>query len=81
MGYKVVYAFADGQDGGYVYRTGDTYPRDGVEPDALRIANLSSTANAFGFPLIEESKPAGKAEAKAEAKKPARKTNTKADKA
>lgn len=53
MGYKVVYAFADSQDNGHVYRTGDTYPRDGLEPTDLRIADLASTSNALGFPVIE----------------------------
>ena len=76
-GYVVVHPFADSNDAGHVYRTGDTYPRDGVEPDPMRIAELGSTANNLGFPLIEESKAAGKTEAKAEAKKPAKKTNTK----
>lgn len=55
MGYKVVQAFADSKDNGYVYRTGGTYPRQGVEPDPMRIAELASTANALGFPLIAES--------------------------
>ena len=53
-GYVVVHPFADSRDAGYVYRTGDAYPRDGVEADSLRIAELASTANSLGFPLIEE---------------------------
>lgn len=71
--YVVVHPFADAKDNGRVYRTGDAYPRDGLEPDALRIAELASTANALGFPLIaklDSSKPKT-------AEKPARAKGTK----
>lgn len=64
-GYVVVHPFADSRDAGYVYRTGDAYPRDGVEADPVRIAELASTANNLGFPLIEEAR-----EAKEKAEKP-----------
>ena len=52
--YKVICPFADSCDDGHVYLTGDTYPREGVEPSAERIIELASTANGRGFPLIEE---------------------------
>ena len=52
----MVHPFADSKDAGYVYRTGDAYPRDGVELDPMRVAELESTANALGFPLIEKGK-------------------------
>ena len=53
MSYKVTIAFADTLDDGYVYRTGDTYPRDGYEPTPDRIIELIGTANGRGFPVIE----------------------------
>ena len=77
-GYKVVHAFADSQDGGYVYRTGDTYPREGLEPSDLRIADLASTANALGFPVIEkiEEQPKPAAAKKSEGTAKSTKTRT-----
>lgn len=63
IGYVVVHPFADSRDAGYVYRTGDAYPRDGVESDLMRIAELASTANNLGFPLIEEAREKAKEKA------------------
>ena len=79
-GYKVVHAFADSCDAGYVYRTGDTYPREGYEPDPVRVADLESTANALGFPVIEKEPEPAQAAAEKPAKAPAKKTNTKGSK-
>lgn len=58
--YKVIKAFDDLRDaipvsGGcfyYHYEVGDAYPRDGLEPDADRIAELAGPDNAQGTPLI-----------------------------
>ena len=54
MSYKVTVAFADSLDDGFVYRTGDTYPREGYEPTPDRIIELMGTANGRGFPVIEQ---------------------------
>ena len=52
--YKVIKKFRDMQDGLYAYSVGDVFPRNGVEVDAERIAELASDKNRLGFPLIEE---------------------------
>ena len=52
--YKVTESFTDLQDDNYVYYVGDTFPRNGVEVGAERIAELSSDKNLQGVPLIEE---------------------------
>lgn len=52
--YKVICSFADSCDDGNVYLTGDTYPREGLEPSEERIIELASTANGRGFPVIEK---------------------------
>ena len=52
--YKVIKYFTDLQDNNYAYYVGDTFPRNGVEVDAERIAELSSDKNLQGVPLIEE---------------------------
>ena len=52
--YKVIKSFTDLQDNNYAYSVGDTFPHDGVEVDAERIAELSSDKNRLGVPLIEE---------------------------
>lgn len=52
--YKVIADFADMQDGGYVYHTGDKFPRDGVEADPARLAVLLTNTNRLQKPLIEE---------------------------
>ena len=52
--YKVIKYFTDLQDNNYAYYVGDTFPRNGVEVGAERIAELSSDKNRRGVPLIEE---------------------------
>ena len=52
--YKVIKSFTDLQDNNYAYSVGDTFPHNGVEVDAERIAELASDKNRLGVPLIEE---------------------------
>ena len=52
--YKVIESFTDLQDNNYVYYVGDTFPHNGVDVDAGRIAELASAKNRRGVPLIEE---------------------------
>ena len=52
--YKVIKYFTDLQDNNYAYYVGDTFPRNGVEAGAERLAELSSDKNLQGVPLIEE---------------------------
>ena len=52
--YKVIKYFTDLQDNNYAYYVGDTFPRNGVEAGAARVAELSSDKNLQGVPLIEE---------------------------
>ena len=52
--YRVVHKFYDLQDNNYAYYVGDTFPHNGVEVDAERIAELESDKNRMGVPLIEE---------------------------
>lgn len=51
--YKVIRYFTDLQDKEYAYQVGDTYPRKGLSPTDERIAELSSSQNRQGTPLIE----------------------------
>ena len=52
--YKVIKSFTDLQDNNHAYYVGDTFPRNGVEAGAARVAELSSDKNRLGVPLIEE---------------------------
>ena len=52
--YKVIKSFIDLQDNNYAYYVGDTFPHNGVEVGAERIAELASDKNRLGVPLIEE---------------------------
>ena len=52
--YKVIKPFYDLKDNNHVYYVGDTFPHNGVEVGAERIAELSSDKNRLGVPLIEE---------------------------
>ena len=52
--YKVIKYFTDLQDNNYAYHVWDTFPHNGVEFGAERIAELSSYKNLQGVPLIEE---------------------------
>ena len=52
--YRVIKSFTDLQDNNYAYYVGDTFPHNGVEVVAERIAELASDKNRLGVPLIEE---------------------------
>lgn len=52
--YKCISLFTDLTDNNHLYKVGDTYPREGLTPDAARIFELSTDANQRGIPLIEE---------------------------
>ena len=52
--YKVIKSFTDLQDNNHAYSVGDTFPHNGVEVGAERIAELASGKNLQGVPLIEE---------------------------
>ena len=51
--YKVVVKFADLMDRNHIYNLGDTYPREGYEPDDDRVEFLASGQNKLGIPVIE----------------------------
>ena len=52
--YKVIKSFTDLKDNNYAYYVGDTFPHNGVEVGAERIAELASDKNRLGVPLIDE---------------------------
>ena len=52
--YKVIKSFYDLKDNNHVYSVGDTFPHNGVEVGAERIAELASDKNRLGVPLIKE---------------------------
>lgn len=53
--YIVVYEkFKDLEDNNYIYKKGDTYPREGLEPSKERIKELSTKKNKIGKILIEK---------------------------
>ena len=52
--YRVIKSFTDLKDNNYAYYVGDTFPHNGVEVGAERIAELASTQNRRRIPLIEE---------------------------
>ena len=52
--YRVIHKFYDLKDNNHAYSVGDTFPHNGVEVDAERIAELASVKNRLGVPLIEE---------------------------
>ena len=54
MKYRVLKDFTDLQDNRYLYKVGDTYPRNGLTVTAERIAELAGKSNLRGMPLIEE---------------------------
>ena len=66
--YKVIHRFYDLKDNNHAYFVGDTFPRNGVDVNADRIAELASGKNKMGVPLIEEipEKPKKKAVKKVE---------------
>lgn len=49
--YKVIRLFTDLQNG-HVYNVGDKFPKDGVQVTENRIAELASSKNRQGVPLI-----------------------------
>ena len=51
--YRVIKQFYD-LKANHAYSVGDTFPHNGVEVDAERVAELSSDKNLQGVPLIEE---------------------------
>lgn len=51
--YRVIEYFTDLKDNSYAYNTGDTYPREGYEPSAERIEELSTDKNVRKRPIIE----------------------------
>ena len=52
--YKVIKSFTDLQDNNYAYYVGDTFPHNGVEVYAERVAELASDKNRLGVSLIVE---------------------------
>lgn len=51
--YRVIKQFYD-LKANHAYSVGDTFPHNGVEVDAERIAELSSDKNRLCIPLVEE---------------------------
>ena len=56
--YEVVHSFKDLEDNNYIYKRGDTYPRedaekDGYIPDKKRVKELMSKKNKIGEILIK----------------------------
>lgn len=49
--------FKDLEDGNYVYRAGDSFPRHDYTPTDERIAELSGTNNRRGIALIKKVTP------------------------
>ena len=53
--YRVLYKkFKDLDDSNHIYKQGDIYPREGLEPSKKRIKELSSNKNKIGEILIEK---------------------------
>ena len=53
--YIVIYEkFKDLEDNNYIYKKGDIYPREGLEPTKKRIKELASNKNKIGEPLIQK---------------------------
>ena len=52
--YRVIKAFTDLQDNNHAYSVGDTFPHDGREISAERIAELAGSKNKRGKPLIKK---------------------------
>lgn len=50
--FKVIKFFTDLQDNRHPYKVGDIYPREGIEPDEARFAELAGSNNKQGEPLI-----------------------------
>lgn len=54
MEYRVISAFNDRLDSGFLYKVGAVYPRQGIQPTTERILELSTSNNSLGKPLIEK---------------------------
>lgn len=54
--YEVVHRFKDLEDNDYIYKIGDIYPREGLEPTKKRIKELSTEKNKIGEVLIKKIK-------------------------
>ena len=78
MAYKVIGEFADLQDNRWLYRAGETYPRDGHTVSDERITELAGSDNRAGKPLIALVK-AKTAKPEPKATKPAKKRVRKND--
>ena len=52
--YKALTSFTDLQDNNYRYHVGDVFPHKGAKVTDERIAELSSSNNRRGKPVIEE---------------------------
>lgn len=52
--YEVVHRFKDLEDNDYIYKVGDIYPREGIEPTKKRIKELSTEKNKIGEVLIKK---------------------------
>ena len=55
--YRATVAFNDFKDNNRSYEAGEEYPRPGLRVTKARLTELSTDANASGFPLIEEVEP------------------------
>ena len=55
--FKVVKSFYDLQDGNYLYKKGDKYPRSGLVATENRISELAGNMNKMGIALIVAEKP------------------------
>lgn len=51
--YRVISAFNDLLDGGFLYKVGDEYPRRGYSATDKRVQELLSSSNKQQKPLIE----------------------------
>lgn len=68
--FRVVVAFADMQDGGYIYEVGDEFPRKGMSVSKERLEELSSYRNRRSVPIIvDESLKEGLSEVTEDAEK------------
>lgn len=54
--HRVIVDFYDMQDELHAYSAGDSFPRDGLEVSAERLAYLASDKTRLGVPVIEEIK-------------------------
>lgn len=52
--YKVITKFMDLKDDDHLYEVGDVFPWDGRRVSKKRLAELTSSSNKRGIPVIEE---------------------------